>query len=1255
MKLKDTKELSVELATLPLPSPLHQTKATPSSSSGKSRSVKFIENPLRSSSQDEEMADARPEKGLLLVPSAMCVLMYIVHCAAGPLGISSFPIDPVTGCITSAGNNIYSSWLKSFSLVCVFSSCLYFACRCTFLKIRESGKRQWLLASFFFTLVVMFAAFAKREINGDRIPTCKTLPPPTLTSFPETSPSVHFWKGLGNDDTSQSIGENIDIKFWMKECRNLSAYPDDIIVSNVLFDHYGVNRDDFITLVSTMMTILKVIAPGEVSQVLSPFLSRMVCLIVVFPPSDKNCHVLQSCPNMAAAIVDDILSGIGIHMQDLSLETKRIVQAIKNDNCRPFIEKLNEFAGGNLRGAIPVLNMPLGVEEMIFKLIDSFQDGSCNAISTKIYEGIEVEMSPRKCFQNITHAYAYRSLDDEGRCNPRTFRRVYGIRQEEVRVWGDAKREMWKRGREAQDMWIKGHFACLNIVYCLMFIATCYLVLSEDRASIRKPIKLWRLHSKTTMLCTASLLVMSAFVLVLSFQMQLLNDIRLLFSYILSFSSLIALQPAIKNILMLDIIHHDHRNNNRTEQNPSQNRLKRAIEDLVNRLLNLKRLYRKHFSVSGDLYLLKAALLESFEISLQFVTLKASLASKDGLLIIIFAAVVVANGLISPVLLWARSLDGVVITDTVFDLIYTVLNVIRLTKKNSEVRTANADGMDLMSLIIPIYAISHRIQDYSKCLMREREALHFPRKHARKATSGETGNSEKARRRSTVIGVTLPDAKVLSQGVFNTWFKVVCSFVSLLGLILSSFGIWIVYAVVNQNAQCKHLIGECVWNSVKPKIVFGEDSFKTDCVTSGILKLDLSACSDIWDEYNDHSFAEHFPRLATIEFKDQNVKTLPRSILKLANNGSLRHIYAQQSTLPRNLDLSYMNLLSFPPSLTEMIRTNRAAPSLEVLNVSNNKLDSDSLLDLIAAFANTTSSISLRVIDLSSNFLTSPIDKHLFLGSFPNLREIDLSDNHLTKLGINEAKWMLPPKRTLRFRRNPIQNVFLTDSNMEAFPVDLFKATAVSQLSLYRLLKLKGEIPRELILMRNLSRLELARIPNLIGTLPRTISKLSKLTGLLINKCRLTGTLPSQIGLLEDLMDITMDDNQLTGSLPSQLFGLTRLTRLHGWSNRFNGTIPTEVGNLKKIPVLRINSNLLSGTLPTELGKLELLEELILAHNKLTGTIPRQFGRLTKLRKLDLWNNSISLKLPTELNRLTGLEYFRLNSSENQINQFIPS
>ena len=102
-------------------------------------------------------------------------------------------------------------------------------------------------------------------------------------------------------------------------------------------------------------------------------------------------------------------------------------------------------------------------------------------------------------------------------------------------------------------------------------------------------------------------------------------------------------------------------------------------------------------------------------------------------------------------------------------------------------------------------------------------------------------------------------------------------------------------------------------------------------------------------------------------------------------------------------------------------------------------------------------------------------------------------------------------------------------------------------------------------------------------------------------------------------------DNKIGGTIPSTISGLTSLRYLDLDRNSLVGTIPSTISGLRSLQALDLSSNLLSGTIPSAIGGLTSLQTLWFSNNLLSGTIPSTMSALTSLGNLYSSNNYLTM------------------------------
>lgn len=66
-----------------------------------------------------------------------------------------------------------------------------------------------------------------------------------------------------------------------------------------------------------------------------------------------------------------------------------------------------------------------------------------------------------------------------------------------------------------------------------------------------------------------------------------------------------------------------------------------------------------------------------------------------------------------------------------------------------------------------------------------------------------------------------------------------------------------------------------------------------------------------------------------------------------------------------------------------------------------------------------------------------------------------------------------------------------------------------------------------------------------------------------------------------------MSDNELRGTIPPELSKMKRLSSILLQKNKLTGTVPPELGKLKELRYLYLETNRFDGTMPSEVCKLK--------------------------------------------------------------------
>ncbi|XP_027185103.1 probable LRR receptor-like serine/threonine-protein kinase At3g47570 [Coffea eugenioides] len=318
-----------------------------------------------------------------------------------------------------------------------------------------------------------------------------------------------------------------------------------------------------------------------------------------------------------------------------------------------------------------------------------------------------------------------------------------------------------------------------------------------------------------------------------------------------------------------------------------------------------------------------------------------------------------------------------------------------------------------------------------------------------------------------------------------------------------------------------------------------------------------------------------------------------------------------------------------------------------------------------------SNSSKLRRVDFSSNKFTGPIPTSF--GDLSLLEVLDLADNNLTsdsscrELSFITSLTNCKNLSYLELSGNPL-NAIIPDS------------VSNLSTSLERLLasdcKIKGSIPDGIGNFSSLIQLDLSN-NELSGLFPVRIKDLQRLQYMDLSRNKLSKVPLQFLCGFYNLATINLAQNQIISSIPKCLGNLISLRSLNLSYNKLNSILPVELWNLKYLLVLDLSSNLLSGSLlkaimnmkmvvwvdlstnqfssdiPDTIGEMQNLQNLSLAHNRLQGSIPESIGKMLSLESLDLSHNFLSGSVPMSMENLRYLRHF--NVSFNNLIGEVPS
>ncbi|CAN6329112.1 unnamed protein product [Urochloa humidicola] len=286
----------------------------------------------------------------------------------------------------------------------------------------------------------------------------------------------------------------------------------------------------------------------------------------------------------------------------------------------------------------------------------------------------------------------------------------------------------------------------------------------------------------------------------------------------------------------------------------------------------------------------------------------------------------------------------------------------------------------------------------------------------------------------------------------------------------------------------------------------------------------------------------------------------------------------------------------------------------------------------------------LTVFDIRSNFLTGPVPS--IIGNIDSLQYLNIDSNNFT--GDLDFLDSLSNCRQLQFlslSNNPFTNGILNPIHVGNLSTNLLTFEAINS-------QLIGGLPATLSNLTALTTINLQK--NLLSkAIPESLTKLKNLEVLALSMNSISGPIPTKIGMLRGLVSLALNNNNISGSIPDDLANLTSLQHIDLSYNNLSSTVSTHLFHLDNIVTLYLSNNFISGVLPSDLSYMPMLDRLDLSTNLLIGTLPNKFANYQKLTYLNLSHNSFVDSIPNSFRQLTNL--VTLDLCCNNISGTIPS
>ncbi|KAL7086723.1 hypothetical protein ACP275_13G018100 [Erythranthe tilingii] len=399
--------------------------------------------------------------------------------------------------------------------------------------------------------------------------------------------------------------------------------------------------------------------------------------------------------------------------------------------------------------------------------------------------------------------------------------------------------------------------------------------------------------------------------------------------------------------------------------------------------------------------------------------------------------------------------------------------------------------------------------------------------------------------------------------------------------------------------------------------------------------LDLSGNDDLRSENLD--WLSRLSLLSRLDLSSSNI----------SDANWMQHILKLRSL--EELSLSHSNI----PDVHGNLFVNSSSISLSVVDLSHNKLTSDTIYSLFRPDHLTKVNLrgnKLKRLPPFSDFYkleALAVGFNSFQGTITEanlteLRSLKVLDLSYTPLTIHISPGWTPP-----FQLNFIS---LASSNMGPhFPTWIQTQSNVSSLDL-SCNNISGEVPKWfwMSLSPSLQLLNLSH-NHLSGAIPRSIPS----TYIYLGFNNFSGPIPL---LHPSTMVFQLSHNMFSGSISSICTIVSeQLYLLDLSSNQLTGELPNCWENISYLTILALAENIFSGEIPHTLGSLSYLEVLHLRNNNLSGELPSTLKNCTSFQLIDIGGNTLTGNIPSWIGGTFSRYFTCLLLNQNRFYGAIPS
>ena len=1077
-------------------------------------------------SSNEATCGANVRTGLKkLIPALLVLVSFLIHVVLGPLHLKLIFTNK-RQCLGSGADYVrgpYSSYVTAFTLFSIHSAVVYFAglfC-CTVLK-----KKRFRVAWGAACLLIPFIIPAVQLIgNVEESRTYATVCAPNITYAVKTPIGDH---GCSRIDVSKLH------PFWVEAC-NIS-HLESVFVYSGVEEKYAID----LNFIGSAMQLIRPVLNNFAREILETKLIESAMCATILTPCDAQCKPMAPC--------NDYVESFMLRVAD-----------IYNDDSLRAIAKVDDCRSLGQAFDFSMLNFA-GFSDSFIEFAEDLLNGiqnSCKTPEERLVAGLNFDPS-QVCNHFLNSSSVYNAGSKSGDCT-----------QTKWNAFVAEKNKALEMKKASERKWEKTMILILTVSYGLMLLLCAWAAFaskggSSCRISSFSDITDFRSRSFP---CIILLFLDSWAIAVAAIRYMLPVYFGSTgFLYAIICCALAAMSLSLFLLLDAKVKWRERDASLLVKRASSASSetifVKLSSTKFIQTVIRLRKAYRDRFTVGGTHYMIKAAVLEIVEITIQSSALLANFRELDITLILVLSIVIFLNAIVSPIFFWRKNRDGVIAFDASLDLAYTIINTYALIQADRRpVMTFAA----VLSLLFPIASIIDLLYSYANFILRT-ENLKIK------------GNLE---HQKSILG--LPKSSIDSEGSrrAKVAFDILRMLYTVLCVFSGGFSATLFSRALARHSLCLQHAPSCIWRSASPRLYFPEGLFgATSCGVENVSRVTATECGSL--RKVDFS---RFKGLAELSLGKMD--SFPRSVTSLVRD---KDVNLKLACLPRLWDMSHLHLQSIPAPILDTFRgTLKHCPATNALpptiNVSSNFLDYASLVALsrsVSCDGERHSSCNIQVVDFSFN-KASLIPVRFFNNAddaFPSLRNIYASDNKLTVYSFNMGRFHLLPSRNLFVARNPFTTVAFSGNDLGNFDA---------------LMNL--DISTDLVTTLSMNECRLGEQEGEDVVLPSWLpARFPKLVNLLLNNNRIRGTIPSEYGNLKHLVTVYLSGNELTGDI-SPFCNLSKLTNAFLYVNNFTGTIPACLSKCTNLAKLDLGENDLRGSIPSEFRELRSLRALMLHKN----------------------------------------------------------